>query len=72
MLRRRRDEQSMNAKERIERVANVVRRIIGVPDYDRYVAHLRAHHPDVKPMSRDEFERQRLADRYSRPGARCC
>jgi uncharacterized short protein YbdD (DUF466 family) len=62
----------MTTKERIERVANVVRRIIGVPDYDRYVAHLRERHPDVKPMSRSEFEQQRLADRYSRPGARCC
>ncbi len=62
----------MTAGERIERVAKVVRRIIGVPDYDRYLAHLREHHPDVKPMSREEFEVQRLADRYSRPGARCC
>ena len=57
---------------RVERVANVVRRIIGVPDYDRYVAHCREHHPDQKPMSQSEFERQRMNDRYSRPGARCC
>ena len=38
------------ARDRVERAANVVRRIIGVPDYDRYVAHVHAHHPDVTPM----------------------
>lgn len=59
-------------RSRVERVANVVRRIIGVPDYDRYVSHLRAHHPEVVPMCRKDFEQQRITDRYSRPGARCC
>ena len=62
----------MTTRERIENVAKVVRRIIGAPDYDRYLAHLQAKHPEVKPMSREEFELQRLADRYSRPGSRCC
>jgi uncharacterized short protein YbdD (DUF466 family) len=59
-------------RDRISRAANVVRRIIGVPDYDRYLAHVHAHHPDVAPMTCEEFTRQRLADKYSRPGARCC
>lgn len=62
----------MTTRERIENVANVVRRIIGVPDYERYLAHLRERHPEVKPMSREEFETQRMVDRYSRPGSRCC
>jgi uncharacterized short protein YbdD (DUF466 family) len=52
--------------------ANVIRRVIGVPDYDRYVTHLRTHHPAVQPMTRDEFIRQRQAERYTKPGARCC
>ena len=56
----------------LDRVAAVVRRIIGVPDYDRYVAHARRCHPDQPLMSRDEFMRQRMVERYSRPGARCC
>jgi uncharacterized short protein YbdD (DUF466 family) len=59
-------------RTRIDRIAAVVRRIIGVPDYDRYVAHARRCHPDQPLMSRDEFMRQRMADRYSKPGARCC
>ena len=28
---------------------------IGVPDYDAYVAHVRAHHPDATPMTREAF-----------------
>jgi uncharacterized short protein YbdD (DUF466 family) len=52
--------------------AQVTRRVIGVPDYDRYLAHLRVHHPQAQPLARDEFIRQRQIDRYSKPGARCC
>jgi len=59
-------------RDRVSRAADIVRRIIGVPDYDRYVAHVTAHHPDVEPMTCEEFNRQRLADKYSRPGSRCC
>jgi uncharacterized short protein YbdD (DUF466 family) len=61
-----------SARETIDRAACIVRRIIGVPDYDHYVAHVRAHHPGAEPLTREEFTRQRLADRYSRPGSRCC
>lgn len=56
----------------IHRCANVIRRIIGAPDYDTYMAHMSSHHPEQTPMSRREFEQARLADRYSRPGSRCC
>ena len=52
--------------------AAVLRRVIGVPDYERYVAHVRQAHPGTIPMSREEFERSRLEDRYSKPGQRCC
>jgi len=56
----------------MRRAAGVVRTVVGAPDYDRYVAHMRGHHPECEPVSRDEFMRQRLESRYSRPGARCC
>ena len=58
--------------EQAGRAAAVLRRIIGVPDYDAYLAHVREHHPAAHPMSREEFERSRLNDRYSKPGQRCC
>ena len=70
------------ARLRVANAGAIVRRIIGAPDYDRYVAHLRDHHPGARPMTYDEFARQRMvdgdqglvvaADRYSRPGTRCC
>ena len=57
---------------RIERALRVIRSIIGAPDYERYVAHMESHHPGCAIASRDEFMRQRLESRYSRPGSRCC
>ena len=59
-------------RERIELVLRVVRTMIGVPDYDRYCAHMRERHPSCAPMTRDEFIRARMNDRYQRPGSRCC
>ena len=59
-------------RRNVERAANVIRRVIGVPDYDRYVSHMHTHHPDCTLLSREEFTRQRMMDRYSRPGSRCC
>ncbi|MGH7678514.1 MAG: YbdD/YjiX family protein [Gemmatimonadaceae bacterium] len=58
--------------EAIRRAAAVVRRIIGVPDYERYLAHVQQCHPDTQPMTRRQFEESRLYDKYSRPGQRCC
>lgn len=53
-------------------VARVVRTLAGVPDYERYVEHLRARHPGERPLTRDEFVRLRQEERYNRPGSRCC
>ena len=57
---------------RIREILRVVRRIIGVPDYDNYVRHVCERHPDATPMSRKEFERDCLVRKYQRPGSRCC
>ncbi|HEY9230047.1 MAG TPA: YbdD/YjiX family protein [Gemmatimonadaceae bacterium] len=59
-------------RERIERAACILRRVIGVPDYDRYLAHVHAHHPDAIPMTRDEFLQHRMLEKYTKPGGRCC
>jgi uncharacterized short protein YbdD (DUF466 family) len=50
----------------------VLRTVIGVPDYDRYVRHMAARHPGCAVLSPDDFRRMRLESRYSRPGSRCC
>ena len=54
------------------RVAQVIRQIIGAPDYATYLAHLREHHPERDPLTEKDFLRERLVARYSRPGSRCC
>ena len=56
----------------LHRAAEVVRRVVGVPDYERYVTHVNTCHPGQRPMSREEFDRSRMEDKYSRPGQRCC
>ena len=50
----------------------MLRAIAGAPDYDRYLAHVRAHHPGEVPLSQREFARQRMHARYDTPGSRCC
>ncbi len=59
-------------RDKLQQVGPVVRRIIGAPDYEGYVAHATLCHPDRPVLSRDEFVESRLKDRYSRPGNRCC
>jgi uncharacterized short protein YbdD (DUF466 family) len=46
--------------------------VIGVPDYERYLEHMRLKHPDATPLTRDQFARERMDRRYSTPGSRCC
>jgi uncharacterized short protein YbdD (DUF466 family) len=56
----------------LRRVARALTSIIGAPDYERYLEHVRRAHPERPPLGRDDFVRQRLRARYDRPGSRCC
>lgn len=60
------------ARRRLAAVTSGMRRIIGVPDYERYLRHMQLVHPTHSPLERDAFTRDALARRYERPGARCC
>jgi uncharacterized short protein YbdD (DUF466 family) len=69
----------MNALEVRVRLTRLVRgtraaaaRVLGVPDYDAYLAHVAAAHPGAQPLEREQFMRERLNARYSKVGARCC
>ncbi len=44
----------------------------GIPDYDGYVRHLRAHHPDRPVPSYAAFFRERQTARYRGGAGRCC
>lgn len=51
------------------------RLMVGVPDYDAYVAHRKARHPDEPIMSYEQFFAERQASRYGASGgkiSRCC
>ncbi len=53
-------------------LAQTGRLIVGVPDYDLYLAHMRRRHPERAPMTREAFFADRLQARYARGTSRCC
>jgi len=56
-------------------VAKTARLMVGVPDYDAYVAHRLRAHPGEPVMSYEDFFRERQASRYGEGGgkiSRCC
>ncbi|ANM78305.1 Uncharacterized small protein [Serratia quinivorans] len=49
--------------------------LVGVPDYDTYVQHMKDNHPDKPVMTYKEFFRERQQARYGgdgKGGMRCC
>lgn len=52
--------------------AQTARLAIGIPDYGLYVEHMRARHPNLEPMSREAFFRERMQARYGKGRSRCC
>jgi len=51
----------------------VVRQIVGAPDYERYLAHHAACHPDRTPLSPREHYVEFVSRRFGGGGAtRCC
>ncbi len=54
-------------------LGQVARLMVGVPDYDNYVQHMRLNHPEDEPMSYEDFFRERQDARYGgKGGFRCC
>jgi uncharacterized short protein YbdD (DUF466 family) len=56
----------------LARCAAALRAIAGVPDYRRYLAHMRSAHPADRVMTETEFIVSRMGDRYDSVGSRCC
>ena len=52
------------------RARETARAVLGVPDYEAYLAHARAAHAGTAPMSEDEFYAARLRAKYG--GFKCC
>ncbi|VVD89496.1 hypothetical protein PEP31012_01536 [Pandoraea eparura] len=54
-------------------LGQAMRLMVGLPDYDTYVAHMQATHPDQPVMSYEAFFRERQEARYGgKTGGRCC
>ena len=56
----------------IGRLGTVLRRLFGMPDYPRYLAHQHRCHPGAPVLSEKEFVRAELERKYAGGGARCC
>jgi uncharacterized short protein YbdD (DUF466 family) len=56
----------------LDEIGRVLRAVLGVPDYAKYVEHCRLHHPGEPLLTHDEFLVDRLDCKYSQPGSRCC
>lgn len=55
-----------------KRISQTARLMVGVPDYDAYLRHMREHHPDRPPMSYEAFFRNRQQARYGSGQGKCC
>lgn len=56
----------------IDRLRQSLRLMVGVPEYDTYVAHMRNKHPDQPVMPYEKFFRERQEARYGGKVGRCC
>ena len=59
-------------RTRVERLASAVRQVLGMPDYQAYVRHLRQAHPGCPVPSPREFFALYLEHRYGNGPTRCC
>lgn len=53
-------------------LGQAARMMVGLPDYDAYVAHTQSQHPDRNLMSYEEFFRERQEARYNGGVGKCC
>jgi len=59
-------------RERLRAAASVVKRLAGMPDYDRYLAHLRESHPERPVPTEREYYQEFVKGRYEDGSSRCC
>ncbi len=45
--------------------------LVGMPSYDKYVEHMRIHHPDTIPKTQKEFFAEALEAKYGAGSTKC-
>jgi uncharacterized short protein YbdD (DUF466 family) len=59
-------------RSRAGSLASAVRQVLGMPDYQAYLRHLRQAHPTCQVPSPREFFDRYLEHRYGSGPTRCC
>ncbi len=63
----------MRWRDAMTQLRRTARLMVGLPDYEAYLAHRRARHPGEPALSREEFHRRATDRRYARgTSGRCC
>ena len=57
---------------RLDLLMTALRRIVGMPDYTAYLAHLRAAHPERPVPTERQYFDEYLKGRYEAGPTRCC
>ena len=57
---------------RWRRARQALRQLFGIPDFERYVAHMHARHPGEPLLSEREFHAMAIDRRYGAARPRCC
>jgi uncharacterized short protein YbdD (DUF466 family) len=50
----------------------VSRLMVGIPDYQQYLQHMQSKHPELTPLSMEEFFNNRQQARYGGKGIKKC
>ena len=64
--------QRMRLRDRALALRAAWRQVVGIPDYERYLAHMAEHHPGEPVLARREFFACAIDRKYGRNGPRCC
>ena len=54
------------------RLAAPLRRLFGMPDYQRYLQHQHRCHPEAPVLDEKDFVKGELERKYASGGGRCC
>ena len=66
------DGETRRLGDRVRAIRSACRQILGIPDYDAYLAHMAVHHPGEAVLTRREFFARSIDRKYGRNGSRCC
>jgi len=59
-------------RTRLQKIRQACRQVLGIPDFDRYRAHMQARHPEAPVLSEREFYAMAIDRRYGAGRPRCC